>query len=516
VPHGSHGRFAFAGLWPAALTGVLIAQAAGCAPKARTGQVLFSPDGQRVAFVRVEEAVALAPGLPRGWQEVHGRWCSVADPAVQFAVKADALGPDYADVSAADVVRLAFSPSGRLLAVMSPHRITVIELDGGEAWRVTPEGALPSSLAWLGEEEIVYAAAAPEKLTERKDPLRPWAERAVWRQIVTRPVPQRTEVHWMRRCRIRPAAYVLACGVTESFSPDGRFMVYMDPPAGGQWHVLDVAAREARAFGAPRAAALGVAWRPDASAAACLAQLPDERQLQAVLLDTRRMRAFDMSRPFCQCFTAARPTLAPRWTADGQCFAVNAVYGGGCLVCPQPWEVRRVAERLTKHVDPIDVTWSPDVAPLPARPWVRVVAPDGEWYAVDDRGERFVTLGRFAGRWAISPDGSRTAEVDEKGNVTIRRVELPPAEPPPAATTQPAAAQPAAKPATRPARARAATEPSPTTRPAAALPTTRPATPVADAADPAADQIERMVERFVEELERLAGEPAPTTRPAGD
>ncbi len=422
--------------------GLLCLAFAGCGPEHEVGEAAFSPDGRLVAFVWIDQLRAFLSDKPRAVQAVHVCWCPAerAGEPDRSEVRVDRLGPAFGETPAASVVHLRFSPDSRHVAVVAPNAVTVVDPQTGVARRVTPGGEQYSSFAWLSDEEIAYVAFRPPGLLEGLGSDAAPMERTVWCQRIAEPPEARRLVY--RHVAAAPGTFAgrYAADSGEHWSPDGRFLLFLRPLEVGQWYLLDVERTTVRAFGSASALGLGAAWTSDGSQAVVLSWIVEPgKTMQAILLDTRGGRAFDISKPFADCFPDGG--LPGGWTPDGEYLVVNGV-DGGCLVRPEPWTVHRVARKLVEQVDPIDITWRPTVGPLPVPGWVRMTGAGGrpfvtsrQHFAVSCDGGQVVSLGMFSGTWVASPDGRRAAEIDAEGHVAITPLNLPPAS-----TTGPATA----------------------------------------------------------------------------
>ncbi len=382
-------------------------QLTGCVgPGSGAGSITFSPDGQRVCYIRenrVEEKVVDGDILSRS---INLHWCITSDPTKESSVHIDTLGLEYKGyINVGTEVR--WSPSGSRIGVMTRQKLVVVETESGRKTDIR-DGTI-TSFAWLSDSELAYHTCRTAGNKNRRTIVR--VDLGTGNKTDAFVFPERSKDpsigsgHW---------------------SPCGKFFVVMEPAVRGQYYCVSVAAGTARAFGNKDSYDVGVAWTTDSRRAFCVSdKVGPEDHYEAILLDPATGATVDCSPGFQTTFAEHAPQIEPLWTADGQYVLVNALKISGHLVQPTPWRV----VPLGKIVAPSFASptqWSsvnPWLFRLPMPGWVGVV-PTGNYgdspvqYATDYSGQDIKPLLEDYPR-AISPDGTRAATIGADGCVKI-------------------------------------------------------------------------------------------------
>jgi hypothetical protein len=378
----------------------------------RQGRVQFAPDGQTVAYVWLDNlAISDLTKAAVFSDTASVRWCSITTPGKQHSASIDSAFLTAGGDPTESHVHLVFSPDSRHLAAVGPRHLVMIELGSGKHWQMAAEGEEISSLAWLGNEEIVYAAhRRPSKVPGW------YSSRTIWRQGIHDPPKARKALLHEDKIMV-PGSYSIEWNL-ERWAPNGQYVVFSSSPGWSQRKLLSVATGEVSTIGRLGGSTLGVAWRRDGSAVFCRARTDEDSE--AILVDPKTGRVRDFSAQFRRAFPGRDPLLDPVWTPDGK-YVLTALGENGCLVGLDPWEVIPVGRRLMERHP-----WSGayvEVSALPIAGWLRARYID-KHYVVNYSGNRLgeIENGPF---WTCSPDGKRTAQVDEHKRVVIGDLRLP-------------------------------------------------------------------------------------------
>ena len=383
--------------------------------------ITFSPDGRRVAFVWVKNLdwpIGFEP--PTLSQTAYVRWCTIDRPTNRKSVKVDSFGPSKSGYSIQTFIDLMFSPDSRHLAVLSPHLVTIIDLESETKWRLTRGGEIVTSLVWLGNEEVAYAAHS--NIGGHKEV----ADRTFGRHKIHSRSDERVAIYAEKGVETGIDTWT-GYALLEHWSPAGRYVIFLTPSPVGRFHLLDLDRRSIRPFGHPSVSSWkGVSWKPDGSAAVCVSQVGMQKPDEALLIDAATGETYDFSESFAEVFGEFSPRIGPLWPAGSEYFIANDLELGGCLVRPRPWRVIQVGKQLCKHLGTPDAK-PPSIYRLPQANWVRVQAKAGtalsesEWYGFDCERERFVELADAG--WAWSSDGRRNGKVKYDGTIIIQEVD---------------------------------------------------------------------------------------------
>jgi len=398
--------------YPALVTLIVVAlQVTGCIRKGSgVGVLRFSPDAKHVCYIRedrIEENVVDGKTWLRS-RSLH--WCSTSDPAKEYSTHIDTLGAEYRSYSTV-LGEVKWSPNGTRIAVLTPHKLAIVETNSGKK-RELRDGTI-TSFVWLPDGQIVYCTRRIKGNMQR---------RVICREDLD--IRQRTDIVAFPERHADGSP-----GRGDNWSPSGKFVIFMEPDFGGQYHCVNALDGTAFSFGQVAASDYGVAWTPDSSRAFCVSRkIGPEDVYEAILVDPATGTTVDCTGGFQATFAGHFPSLVPLWTVDGKYVIVNALHINGHLVHPDPWQVVSLGQILAPHFT-APTKWStinPWLFRLPVSGWVGVV-PTGNYgdsptqYAADYSGQRVMPLLKDFPR-AVSPDGTKAATIGKDGHVKIHRL----------------------------------------------------------------------------------------------
>lgn len=395
------------------------------------GHIRFSPDGSTLTYVQVVSLDQFTIHPTNYAQTAYVRWCDVEQPEVVRSTKVDFVGLEFSGLSLGGVIHTQVSPDSRHLAIASLHHCSIVNLQTGRRWRLTPRTEFVASLAWLDGNTLGYAAH-----TNVRGKYREISDRTFWRQDIHKDVSSRVAVY--REVGIDAGTMSLVFRKLEHWSPGGRYVVFMSPYGRGRYQLLDLHSGTVRAFGQSDASAEGVAWKRDGSAAMCVSRIIVGGQREALLLDSATGHTLDLSASFSDVFRGYPPRIEPLWTPDDQYVLANDLQLGGCLIRPEPWlfipVVQRIADRTTPSAEGapylIDRPYSrkrglPTLWPLPVEGWAGwYFGAHRKNYAVSYSGAAAVPIPIDSGQIAWSPNGKKAATVNKDKVVRIYDIDF--------------------------------------------------------------------------------------------
>ena len=403
----------------------------GTRRSASAGELQFSPDGKTIAY---EWTIALIKPVSRMEaravsQTAEARWCSVAEPDRIHSAKVLQWGENAKGYRIGVYVHIGFSPDSRHLAVATPRKLRIIDLRSEKHWVLNRTGEFVTSLRWIDNEEIGYVTHS-----NRRGEWDEIVDRAIWRQKITQEWRNRREINKERGIEGYSDSggpkFTYGAGdfPVESWSPKGRFVVFSSSPMGGMVQLLDTQTGELRSL-KKRMRVEYVSWKRDESAFVCVGD-----SSQALLVNSRTLEIVDFSRQFGGTFGEYAPSIFPEWTPDDRYIVANDLRLGGCLVRPQPWEIRTVGQELGRRLEVPKELLSIWVKPLGISGWLRARAPSQDYALNYDNGTLVALsqMGKFGpDRPVVSPDGTTAASGRHDGReLKIRPIRL--------ATSQPA------------------------------------------------------------------------------
>lgn len=381
-------------------------QIAGCIRTGSgSGTPIFSPDGKQICYI-VEDSIeeSFVDGKPL-WFSLSLHWCSTSEPAKTSSVHIDAVGIEYGYSTLFDEIK--WSPNSSRIAVMTPNRLIVVDPNAGRKYEIH-DGSI-RSFAWQPDGQLVYSTRRTKGKNRRRVICRENVDTRQSTDIVA--FPELPGEGGRRR---------------DQWAPSGRFVIFMEPQVGGQYHCVDVTNGTVRSFGQTDAYDKGVAWTPDSSRAFCLSnKVGFDDIFEAFVFEPETGKIVDCTRAFVDMFADHSPSLEPLWTADGKYVIVNALDIRGHLIQPDPWQAVPLGQMLAaKLTAPTKLSAiKPRLFRLPVAGWVGVI-PTGNYgdsptlYAADYSGQRMVPLLKGYDR-PISPDGTTTATISPGNKVTI-------------------------------------------------------------------------------------------------
>ncbi|GMU22427.1 MAG: hypothetical protein AMXMBFR13_25130 [Phycisphaerae bacterium] len=361
----------------------------------------FSPDGSVFAYVRQPSYHGKGDPI----QRLDVCWRNVSRPEVEHVATTQTKIATFHDRATLDMI-VRFAPDSQHLAVATPLNLEVVDLRTAELRRVSEPLELVTSCAWLDEQTVVYAAH-----TSRSGQVPETSQRTFYAHRIDQASSQRRVLF---REEAVQAGTDLFDWPLERWSPDGQHVIFMNPYEHGRFRLLQVASGRVRDVGPCDGYTSSVAWKPDSSAAACVA---GRWPVQAWMVEPGTGQIRDFSVPFRAAFGDYPPRIGPLWTADNQYLLVHTDRLGGCLVRPVPWQVIDVRLLLQQHLDPADrphdartarrwPTWALQTVPVPG--WIACWAPAASLWIINydatlrvDLGPRWISFNE----WSISPDG---------------------------------------------------------------------------------------------------------------
>jgi hypothetical protein len=412
----------------------------GCSAIGSSKEVQFSPDGSlaAVAIARLWDL----PTPPEPYTirtDTYVAWRPLDNPSAGHSVGLGSYGREFGSF-VVDAIHPVFSPDSKRLAVAGPSGLSVVDIASREQTMLSLPGELVTSFVWLGDEEIGYVAHSNRRgkwgnvsdRTFRRQNIRESADRsvAIFSQDGFRACPPRgvSSIEWP----------------LESWSPNGRYVLFMDQIHGGRFHLMEVAGGTVTPIGSTGVNYNAVSWHPDESKVLCVNSTRKGRR-EVLLVHPATGEIVDLSEKFMEAFGRdfrSTPRIPRLWTADGRYVIVNELERGGCLVSPDPWAVIPVAKLfmgLFKEADgrPLfqaDTQRLPWLSRQPAAGWVKVWVqldaggrPQGRDFAVNYEGTRYVPLGEShapGGGWTITPDGRHVVVFAGAGVMTVQSIKL--------------------------------------------------------------------------------------------
>lgn len=399
----------------------MVSSCAGCLFSGKSpGLLQFSPDDSVAAATWTDYQCTLLSFERSLWQSSEVLWCPANQPESVRSVCILSVGSDYGAYHLGGMIRLVFSPDSRHLAVVAPCMLKIIDLASGRCWSLTAPGEIVSSLAWLGPEEIGYAAH-----TSLRGQYQDTTDRTFWRQRIDTQPDSRVLIH--REVGVQAGFCTRIPSFDwplEHWSPSGRYALYQ-PSRGSQVHVLDSRERRVQAIGGEDVYFNAIAWKRDESAVACIAGVRGDRhEYVAMLINPRTLGIVDFTEPFLRALKDPYPYLQTAWTSDDRYLLINDLHRGGCVIQPVPFRCVRVADRLPSNVthEP-ECRYTASIHPFPTSGWVRALDPNSVGYLVDCEGERLINLGKILGTW--SDDGRMAGQLGYDKRFCLQRINLP-------------------------------------------------------------------------------------------
>lgn len=419
--------------------GILASNAAGCVmlwTDARNAG--FSPDGQYVTFSK-RDSLFVGYGLfglasfGLVAETHHVGWARMDEPRRTRSARLVGYLRSYSGPRSDSVRRIRLSPDSRHIAVLTMKGVFVIDPQTGKCRRLkTPRGT-HFGLSWLDGDDLGYGVVTDDAESSRH--LR------IYPHSVSRGPDARAEIYHQEGEYVWPIL---------EWSPDGRYAILAPRVGSERPQLFGIVRRKVSAFDLPVRPGnrlISVCWKPDSSAALGIA-VPARgehaaRQWHMLLIEPQAggephvLAALDRDYSYV---SMPSDEYSCKWTADGR-YAVVNYSDDSALVSTRPWRVTCLEDRATDKITLRGGRYCP-VYPLPVPGWVwttdRPPYRPSRTYAVDYQLRRAIPLNTQEVEWACSPDGTRIAEVNDKGKVAIGELNPPLLM----TTTQPATTHP--------------------------------------------------------------------------
>lgn len=405
LPNGS-GKRAVTGwiaLW-------FVTMMAGCSLPHRSAiSMAFDPAGTNVAYLWEDRSEEPAVDGKVWSRTISLHWCATGSPDEQSSVIVDTLGIGFAGY-AAIAADIKWSPSGTRIGVLTPQKLVLVDAKA-KTVKTFEDGRI-TSFAWLSDDEVAYCARRTGKGVQRRVICRQKMDQTQRSNVVEFGWYPANDYSWQ-----------------EHWSPSGQYVVVMEPAIGGQFQMVNVLDATSRPFGQTNAHDEGVAWSRDSRQAFCVSETvgPNDAY-EATLVSVGGSIVANCSRRYQETFAAGkqRPRLEPFWTADGTYVIGNAARDGGYLIQPNPWQAVHLGQILSSRSEvPKTSTNLPWLFWLPVPGWAGVLPTGNEGdsptkYATTYAGQSFVPLVNTRGIWAISPNGTAVATVDNEKHVRVQ------------------------------------------------------------------------------------------------
>ncbi len=372
-----------------------------------TPEIQFSPDGSVVAYVWLDNLVNHL-----GWPVIAGntayvKWCNAEAPERQMSVRIERIIIDRNHDNLDGAVHIAFSPDGKHLAVASPQRLVMIDLSDGKTWDLARSGEEVSSLCWLGNDELGYAAHI------NRDRNTGYGKRVLCRQKIAQGPDQRKVFY-----EDEGVLGVISNNVKwqlERWSPNGENAVLVPKESIGIPSLVNSLTGAVKPVGDRPGSTLSVSWSRDSTKLFFCADR------KATLMDIRTNQSEDFSKEYVSAWKQPWPMfLPPLWMPEGDRLATAKSEQDGQIIRLHPFQAIKIGPILAKH-DVSDSQYATiQRTPTPGIVVARTLLRE---YLVNYTRERVMPLNN---PWfALSSDGKKIVELSDTGKVTVRAFEPP-------------------------------------------------------------------------------------------
>ena len=405
----------------------------GCGKATVYSGAWFSPDGQQIAFSGVSLTYLgpdrLQPLLYWNWapplpyvERIY--WCETDSPdRVRSAAVARWTMWSTPEVRP-ELDPLRFSPDSKRIAFRTKKgKLIVLETETGSWNYITRPDEICRSFAWIGSDALGY-----ETWVAGGGGV--WDSGAIW---VSHLGPGGSEKR--RRKAFSPSTPFDGSTDMTYWSPNGRFVFLSSVDRGsclldvrkGKFVALENCPVELRWISQ-------IVWKSDSSEVVVIREdrySSDNAYDLVLCVDPRAGHVLWQD--------TRSPTRHPHHSSDllptaddRYLLAPMMSLGGGDVICPRTGQRLFLRKKVMKTLGITDVNWRLGrLHPLPVHGWVATacyrVGPDKrlQVHAIDYAGMEFKCIAK-ADVWCVSPDGSRVAEVDKRGKVTVREIHLKP------------------------------------------------------------------------------------------
>jgi hypothetical protein len=426
------------------LIGLLAVVLGGCVTgiSSSVSNVVFAPDGKRVAFVK-DDFAGLGHMLilaSISWNNAVF-WADTSSPQKlkRFPVSAGtelaALGRSTGNNHEESARELRFSPDGSYLAIETGARVIVLDAANGEVVRTVNIDSSWRAWAWYSPDQLTWCRATD----------RPHNSSDV--RIVRQKVAQLGSPNLPRRPPGEPAeelarwAYPDTC-IDAHWSPSGRYVVIASLASPGPARLFDLRTGQVHEVSSGNSIVHGVSWRADESAVLVSLELTRPELFLTLLLKIavpeagmgwsrvgNLMVTIELSGGKTDAWEVGDKSIiympSTAWTADNRFVPSqsNGSEAGAVLIEPAGRQILDLTERIYSRTGLKRGCEFAELYAMPVSGWLCTWDKKGQAYAVDYSATTFVPLSKQS--WAVSVDGKLLAEVSNSGRLTVRPLTLP-------------------------------------------------------------------------------------------
>jgi len=305
---------------------------------------------------------------------------------------------------------LMFSPDSRYIAAMAAGCLWIVDTKTGRHWVQTEGDERATSCCWTDEGQLAYGTIRRGITRIGK------TRRSLWLARPGEPRARQRRLYQGTAEAFDWDAAGSAIWPQEHWSPDGRYVIFVDHDQKSRLALLDVSSGRVQTFGRRNAHRGSVAWKRDISQALCVYSIVAQEP-EVLLIWPASRNIVDLSEQALGVFDRTGIDLAPLWTADNE-YVLDL--RGRQLVHPIPWRVLQIGivvkETLRMRRDDRPRLFLSPVAGFVGVQGASGVAGNGT-FAVSYDGKRYRRLGLWA---FVCDEGRLLVSFDKKGYPVVR------------------------------------------------------------------------------------------------